>query len=84
MNRKMPWSEVAAIHGGQAGVTVKGGLVSSVLISLKKKDPYGNEIDDDKIRYHVRRVARGDSWIAAFFRSMKEDKPVLVGKCQAV
>jgi hypothetical protein len=50
---EITWKEVVAIHGSQAGIATKSGVVRSLLANQAKEGNYADEIREDTIFYRV-------------------------------
>lgn len=70
----MSWTEVAAIHRSQCGISTKAGKVRSVLCN-QAKEGYADEVRKDTIFYRV--TASTNRKSVAILRGM-------VGLCQAI
>lgn len=50
---EITWHQVVAVHGSQAGISTKGGVVRSLLANQAKEGNYADEIRDQAIFYRV-------------------------------
>jgi hypothetical protein len=50
---EITWQQVVAVHGSQAGISTKGGVVRSLLANQAKEGNYADEIRDQAIFYRV-------------------------------
>lgn len=78
------WEEVAKVHGTQAGVRVQNGRVTSLLVSVKRDEPYTNQVSGNEIRYHIRRQGQGKRWAELLQRAQTAQESVRVFRKLAV
>jgi hypothetical protein len=53
MEKILSWRKVQETHGTISGISVKKGLVNSLLCNTGKGSQYPNKIDKNKISYYV-------------------------------
>ena len=71
----MTWQQVAAIHRGHGGVSIRGGRVVSLLAIEGSR--YRNEITRSRIRYGIS-AQRSRHQIKAFQLALEEHHPIRV------
>jgi hypothetical protein len=49
----LEWKEVVPVHGSQSGISVRQGIVTSLLCNQSKDGPYADEVRGDEIFYRV-------------------------------
>jgi hypothetical protein len=51
--RTLAWKEVVPVHGSQSGISVRQGVVTSLLCNQAKDGPYADEVRGEQIFYRV-------------------------------
>ena len=77
MKKILPWNDVIKIHRTVSGISIKDGLVSSLLCDTSENQRYPNKISKDRITYYIGENTQ-TSGINALFKSFNQGCPFLV------
>ncbi len=74
---ELRWNEVAKVHGTVAGISVRGGVVVSLLCNQQKAGPYPDRIEGDTLTYYVGRRTQAHG-VERLFELVAAPRPITV------